>query len=438
MEDLPHENSTSTGDVTPRPDDLTTQRSWCQRYFCLEQQGHEGLSEQKKTALQRRKMIALAIPAVVAWLCWWPWAVSGNLFHLFAETDNGSGNNVPRYYLSITMIFGSMIAGLTSEGGAAVAFPVMTLIFDIKPSVARDFGFMIQTVGMNAAAFSIIYQQIKVEWFSIFYVTIAGVAGIITSLREIDPLLEPSQKKMYFVCIWGVFALSLFFVNRLRGHKRYECIPDWEAGQLVVIPGVPASFNPLNWKAGILMSAGFIGGIFSGLAGSGIDICSFACLTLIFRVTERTATPTSVILMAINTSIGFLYRQFGMGGVEQDAWGFWAVCIPIVVIGAPVGAMLSSQLHRLTLAGILYVVDFAQLVGALIAVQPWKDRKDGGKTDEPFLLCATSIAIIVGGAATFALMAWAGLKLSEHIAGKHQLAGKKTAAASDLEAKVLD
>jgi uncharacterized protein len=51
-----------------------------------------------------------------------------------------------KYYMSITMVFGSMFAGATSEGGAAIAFPVMTLAFNVNPQVARDFSFMIQSV----------------------------------------------------------------------------------------------------------------------------------------------------------------------------------------------------------------------------------------------------------------------------------------------------
>ena len=403
------------------------ERSWCQRYFCLEQQGFENISEEAAQKQRRAKILSLVIPVFGAWIVWWPWAIAGNKFDYFTATDNGSANDVPRYYLSITMIFGSLIAGLTSEGGAAVAFPVMTLIFDIKPSVARDFGFMIQTVGMNCAAFSIVYQQIQVEWFSIVYVTISGVAGIIFSLEDVDPRLDPPFKKMYFVSIWGVFALSLFLLNKFRTSKRYVEIPDWQGGQLVQIDGVPAKFNPLNWKAFILIGFGFMGGIFSGIAGSGIDICSFAVLTLFFRVNERTATPTSVILMAINTSVGFMYRELAQGGVENDAWGFWACCIPIVVVGAPVGAMLSSHFHRLTLAGILYCVDLAQFVGAIAVVKPWLHKNDGGKTTEPLVLCSTSIAICVFGAGFFTTMSWFGLKLSNSIEDK------KRAAQSDID-----
>ena len=36
---------------------------------------------------------------------------------------------------------------MTSEGGGAVAFPVMTLALHISPMVARDFSLMIQACG---------------------------------------------------------------------------------------------------------------------------------------------------------------------------------------------------------------------------------------------------------------------------------------------------
>ena len=58
--------------------------------------------------------------------------------------------------MSLTMCFGSFIAGATSEGGGAIAYPVMTLgPWKIHPLVARDFSLMIQAVGMIAASVSI-------------------------------------------------------------------------------------------------------------------------------------------------------------------------------------------------------------------------------------------------------------------------------------------
>jgi hypothetical protein len=40
--------------------------------------------------------------------------------------------------------------------------------------------------------------------------------------------------------------------------------------------GIIAQCGPftINWKACVLLATGFLGGIFSAIAGSGIDICS--------------------------------------------------------------------------------------------------------------------------------------------------------------------
>ncbi len=45
---------------------------------------------------------------------------------------------------TVTAVFASFIAGLTSEGGASVFFPIMTIALDVLPKVARDFSLMIQ------------------------------------------------------------------------------------------------------------------------------------------------------------------------------------------------------------------------------------------------------------------------------------------------------
>jgi uncharacterized membrane protein YfcA len=94
---------------------------------------------------------------------------------------------------------------------------------------------------------------------------------------------------MYFVCIWGVFALSLFLLNRRTDRRVVRFIPN---------------YTLLSWHTPVLLLTGAVGGVFSAVAGSGIDICSFAVLTLLFRVSEKTATPTSVCLMGANTVVG--------------------------------------------------------------------------------------------------------------------------------------
>merc|ERR1712070_1116555 len=88
------------------------------------------------------------------------------------------------------------------------------------------------------------------------------------------------------------------------------------------------------------------------------------------------------------------------------------VCAPVVVIGAPLGSVLGSFVHRLVLAGFVYVTDTVQLIGALYVVRPWSDLKCNEKTDcDPAHLCWTSAAIFVSGLVVFYLFQAGGEKL---------------------------
>lgn len=396
--------------------------------------------------------------------------ISQDAFSLFVGPVGEQQN--PRWMVSLTMVFGSALAGSTSEGGAAVAFPVLTLAMGVLPSVARNFSFLIQSVGMTAAAFSICWMRVRVEPKSIFYCTIGGAAGVIFGLEKVAPTLEPAYSKMYFVCIWFSFAFSLFWQNYFQDREVFNGITaaDWRSGELLRVPlFAPPSAAPLpqheegvqqphsadiemtsaeagagaaagkyqsanggddadahsddaaaagdsqlrldlvvNWQALLLLGFGFLGGIFTSISGSGLDICSFALLTLFFRVSERIATPTSVVLMGINTVVAYLYSEVKMHAVPPEAYRLWLVCVPIVVVGAPLGAIMSSHFHRHVLAAMIYLTDTVQLIGALVVVRPWTATN----TATPVHLTASSAAIVVAGAVGFTAMAFAGQRLT--------------------------
>ena len=365
--------------------------------------------------VRHRKMVGFLIPLVIIWTCYFSYMAATNKWHIFSGTTGA--NNSPRWLITVTMCFGAMVAGATSEGGAAIAFPVLTLTLGVPPPQARDFSFLIQSVGMTAALFSIWFMKVKCEWKSILYCTIGGFAGCIFGLEEVAPRLEPAYSKMYFVCIWFSFAISLYWMNYFRGDKVHDNITNWDDAVIATVdldklsPGLKAT---VNWKAIVLLMGGFLGGIFSAMSGSGLDICSFALLTLLFRVDERVATPTSVVLMAINTLIAFFYRLWGQGNINPEVYNMWLVAVPVVCVFAPIGSIISSHFHRALLAGLIYVVDIVQFIGALVIVKPWLSKAEGGKTTTPEKLCWSSGLILTFGIIFFTIIAFSGKYLETY------------------------
>ena len=55
-------------------------------------------------------------------------------------------------------------------------------------------------------------------------------------------------------------------------------------------------------------------------------------------------------------------------GVEPEAWDYLIVCVPIVVIFAPLGSIISSHFHRQALAFLIYILDTVALVTALVVI----------------------------------------------------------------------
>lgn len=252
--------------------------------------------------------------------------------------------------ISLTMAFGSLIAGATSEGGGAVAFPVFTKVLHIAPFDAKVFALAIQSIGMTTASLVIIAMGIQVEWRVIRWATVGGFPGIFLGSAIFSPLFPADMVRLLFTAMVSSFAFTLFIVNRNRRVK-YKAL---------LLYG--------NRERMLLMMAGFMGGILSGLVGSGIDIVTFSLIVLLFRIAEKVATPTSVIVMAVNAIIGFLLHYYVIGGFTPEVKTYWLAAVPVVVLGAPLGAFLCSLLSNRTIAWILISLITVEFITTLILI----------------------------------------------------------------------
>ncbi len=59
---------------------------------------------------------------------------------------------------------------------------------------------------------------------------------------------------------------------------------------------------------------------------------------------------------------GVFWRQFVMGGAEEEAWKYLSVALPTACVAGPLGALLASHCHRLVYATTCYILDTAALV----------------------------------------------------------------------------
>ncbi len=237
--------------------------------------------------------------------------------------------------ISLTMLFGSLVAGATSMGGGVVAFPVFTKLLAIPAYEAKVFPLAIQAVGMSTATVVIYLRNISVDWRIIRWGSVGGCIGVFLGLSDSFQLLPPIILKLSFTLMLTCFAIALLILNH-RPHHRHIIAPVWNQRERIIV-----------------IFAGMSGGILSGLVGTGIDIFLFIIMVLLFRISEKTATPTSVILMALNALYGFMLQVWFFQDFSATVQSYWHAAIPVVVIGAPLGAILCSYLNRKTIVHIL-------------------------------------------------------------------------------------
>ena len=275
--------------------------------------------------------------------CWIYYMVTTGSFHLFAKHG----------YALLTMIFGSFIAGSSPEGSAAIAYPVFTLLLKIPPQVARNFAFAIQSIGMTCASLLILGLKIKVEWNYIKYVTLGGVFGLIFGTYYIVPLISPPIAKLFFVSLWLSFGLVLWNHNRKHDRVVFDAIDGFSGRDMLR-----------------LMILGLIGGMISSIFGTGINIFSFCFMTIYYQINEKVAVPSSVIIMTIETLLGFFIHASVIKDFQATSFEMWLVCVPFVAVFAPLGAFVTSKLPRKAVAGFLYIILIVQFVGAIIVIRP--------------------------------------------------------------------
>jgi len=65
--------------------------------------------------------------------------------------------------VAMAMALGSFVAGSTPMGGGTVGFPVLVLLFDQPAGLGRNFGFVIQSIGMTSASIFILCRRTPIE-----------------------------------------------------------------------------------------------------------------------------------------------------------------------------------------------------------------------------------------------------------------------------------
>ncbi|MGR8930300.1 MAG: TSUP family transporter [Gammaproteobacteria bacterium] len=283
------------------------------------------------------RTLVFLIPALV-WLAWY-FLPDAPPFWAMAR----------HWRISLTMAFGSFVAGATAEAGGAVAFPVFTKVLAIPAMHAKLFSLATQSIGMGAAFFTILLLRIRVEWRAVFWAVLGSVTTLPFGFALADQL-PSSAVRILFTVVQSSFALALWWHNRDPDGDRNQSLPRYGALEKIALLGF-----------------GMLGGLVSGTLGSGLEIMVFSLLVLWFRLCEKAATPTVIVMMALTSWAAFAL-MIASGQFAAPVRAYWLAAVPIVAMGAPFGVYVCSRMSRIRVVQVLIFLILVELISSLLLI----------------------------------------------------------------------
>lgn len=262
----------------------------------------------------------------------------------------------PEFLIAPIMALGSFVAGSTFLGGGAVAFPALTKILNTDPSTAKTFSLAIQSVGMTSASLYIVMRVKNIPWRFFMWYLPAAFVGLFGSLLLLEQYLAASDLRIGFTLFLLIFLLVYL----------------WAFGDKATHYTDLAKFSRIDKQ--LIVKAGLIGGVVSGLLGSGADLVGFCLLALYFRLDLKLATQCSVILMASCALVGTFFQGVVFGEVTADVLQLWYIAAPVVLIGAPIGAFFCRRVTSRSLLVFICCIVASELISTLFLVPIARER----------------------------------------------------------------
>jgi len=273
-----------------------------------------------------------------------------------------------QWRMALVMIAGSLVAGSTPMGGGTVSFPVLVLALGVTPDSARNFGLVIQALGMTSAMIFILCRHVPVQGLILRWTIVGAAGGMLLGTIVIAPHVASNFVKLTFACMWMSFALLTIVKNR----------------EFCSMMGARTISRKTAMPVGLVV--GIAGGIIASVVGNGVDMFLYIALVLLYRCDLKIAVPTAISAMAVTSVIGVAARLY-VGNISSDVMMKFLAAGPLVIFGAPIGTYIVSVIPRIRTLYVISILCVAQFVWTL-------DRIERTRAEWTFV----AIAMIFAGA----------------------------------------
>lgn len=220
--------------------------------------------------------------------------------------------------------------GLIGGGGSILTVPVLVYLFSVEPASATVYSLFI--VGTTSFVGSVSY--IKKKELGTQAVLFFGIPSIVTVFLTRIYIVTAIPNHIFsighFTVTKDIFLMLLFAVLMIAASY-----------SMIKKNNRPVPSQNLNkpFKYPVVIAQGLFTGIITGLIGAGGGFLIIPVLVNFLRMPMKRAVGTSLLIITLNSSIGFLFS------VKQVTiqWHLLLIVTVIAVVGILIGSYISTK-----------------------------------------------------------------------------------------------
>lgn len=223
-----------------------------------------------------------------------------------------------------------LLLSLLGGGGSILTVPVLVYVFLIDPKIATAYSLLIVGVTSLIASVNYMRKGLASPKTALFF-SFPSFIMVFLTRKYLMPLIPEELFRIgNFVfskdtAIMSLFAVLMLLASSSMIRNNRKEINDLDSAR-----------NKLNYP--LVFSEGLLVGILTGIVGVGGGFLIIPVLTAIIRLPMKLAVGTSLMIIAINSIIGFM----GDIGKHEMDWPFLTSFIGLAVIGVGIGLYLSK------------------------------------------------------------------------------------------------
>jgi hypothetical protein len=240
--------------------------------------------------------------------------------------------------MNSTLFFGylgalitGIVLGLIGGGGSILTVPILVYLLAINPITATAYSlFVVGTASFVGAARNL--QKGLVNFKSAIVFCIPAVIAVFSTRKFLVPAIPETVLSVNGFTLTKETAIMVFFALIMFAASTSMIFDS----KKFLASQKSASSKKINYY--LLGALGLLTGLITGLVGAGGGFIIIPILVLLAQMPMKKAVGTSLLIIALNSSIGFLGDVWH---TEID-WTFLLTFTTIAIIGIFIGMWLNN------------------------------------------------------------------------------------------------